>query len=108
MSAIELDERITIEQKTPVRGASGGTTHLWTEFAKVWARKQDFAGTEKRATSHGGEVAEARTEFKIRYRAGVTPAMRVSFGGAHYNIKHVKDLSGLWMILTCDTGVNHG
>ncbi len=108
MSSDELDKRITIEQMTQVKGASGGSTKTWAQFAKVWARKMDLSGNERRVTTHGGEASEARTEFKIRHRIGVTAAMRVSYGGAYYNIKHVKDLYGIWMILTCDTGVNNG
>lgn len=104
--------RISIESKAVAKGASGGKTETWTALANtpVWAGKRSLSGNERGATSAGGEVAEARDEFDIRYRDDVTAGMRVVYKGAYYNIRHVKN----WMerneslILTCESGVNRG
>jgi SPP1 family predicted phage head-tail adaptor len=110
MSALELNKRITIQQPTQSKGTAGGKKETWTDLATVWAGIRNPSGNERRASSHGGEVAEARTEFKIRYLATVEATMRVSFNSKLYNIKHVNNLNeaNRWMILTCDTGVNDG
>lgn len=103
--------QITIQQLSNVKGTSGGRTKSWSNFGVgIWAEIRNPSGNERRATAHGGEVAEARTEFVIRYLAGVVVSMRVTHNGAYYDIKHVNNLreENQWMILTCDTGVNDG
>ena len=100
--------RITIQKPSKGKGASGGKTTTWEDWQTVWARVLPLSGGERRATSHGGEVAEARTEFTIMYRKGMNEEMRVSYDGKVYNIRHVKDLGRRWMVLTCDTGSNDG
>jgi SPP1 family predicted phage head-tail adaptor len=114
--AMELNRRVTIQEATNSKDASGGNVKAWANVASigangtVWARVKNLSGNERRITTHGGEVAEARTEFKIRYAAGIDETMRVSYGGKVYNIKHVNDLNDghRWIFLTCDTGANHG
>ena len=110
MDSRELNKRVTIEQATQVKGASGGLTETWATVATVWAAVRNYSGNERRATTNGGQVAEARTEFRIHYRADVSAEMRILYNGAIYNIRHVNNLfeSNRWVILTCDTGVNDG
>ena len=111
MQAGRLNRRITLQSLTVSKGASGGMTKTWVNFASsVPAAVRNLSGNERRATSVGGQVAEARTEFTIRYRSGVTAEMRVLYAGAVYNIRHVNDWMGKResLVLTCDTGVNDG
>jgi SPP1 family predicted phage head-tail adaptor len=113
----KLSKRITIQSKATGKGASGGVVGSWSIVTwpgvpdgRIWAGVTPLSGNERRSTSHGGEVAEARTEFVIRYRDGITEAMRVSYNGKFYNIRHVKNFNekNRDLILTCDTGVNDG
>lgn len=104
----KLDRRITLQQTATGKDASGGFTTAWVDVTQLWASVRNFAGDEREQTkSGGGQAAVARTEFTIHYRAGVTAAMRIRFGAAVYEIRHVND----WMdrhefiVLTCDTGV---
>ena len=106
-----LDRRITLQSLTVAKGTSGGMTKTWADFAtSIAAGVRNLSGNERQASSAGGQVAEARTEFTIRYRAGVTADMRVLYAGAVYNIRHVNDWMGKResLVLTCDTGVNDG
>lgn len=106
------NKRITIEAPTDGKGASGGMTRTWAAVASmpVWAAVRHFGGNEQSAVKQGGEVAVARTEFDISYRAGITARMRVSCDGVVYNIRHVNN----WqernesLVLTCDAGANNG
>lgn len=109
MDSLELNKRITIEQSTLTK-AGGGKSVTWSTVAPAWARVRNMSGNERRVTEHGGQVAEARTEFKIRYRAGITEQMRISYGGKKYNIRHINNLqeANRWLLITCDTGVNDG
>jgi SPP1 family predicted phage head-tail adaptor len=103
---------ITIEAKTVTKGASGGIVESWAPLAGMptWAALRNYPGRPGMSPVAGGDAEEARTEFDLRYRPGVTAQMRVNYGGAYYNIKHVNN----WqernerLVLTCDTGVNRG
>jgi SPP1 family predicted phage head-tail adaptor len=111
MRAGRLIQRITIEKPTAVTGQSGGTKKTWApHLVDIAAGRRNPSGNERRATSHGGEVAEARVEFEIRYRPGITEQMRVKHKGKFFNIKHVNNVNeeNDRLIPTCDTGVNHG
>lgn len=92
------------------KDASGGTVSAWTDWKSVRADVIPLSGTERNVSSQGGQVAEARTEILIRYRAGVDTTMRVLYAGKVYNIRHVKDIGEDHdtMVLTCDTGVSDG
>ncbi len=112
MEARQLNKRVTVQQKTVTKGASGGMVEAWAALAgmPVWAGINHFGGNERRVTDQGGQVVEARAEITIRYRAGITAQMRVLHGATVYNIRHVNN----WqernerLVLTCDTGVNGG
>jgi len=112
MEARKRNKRVTIEEKTVTKGASGGMVEGWAAIAgmPVWASLNHFGGNERRATAQGGLVAAARTEIGLLYRAGITAQMRVRHGATVYNITHVNN----WqernesLVLTCETGVNGG
>ena len=110
MNTGKLNKRVTIQQPSNGKGASGGKTTTWADWKTVWANVRPLSGSERRATSHGGEGAEARTEFAMRYRPGIDEEMRVAYGGKVYNIRHIKDVNEDhdMLILTCDTGSNDG
>ena len=110
MNSRELNKRITLLRPTQSKGVNGGVKETWETVKDVWAAMRNYSGNERRATRHGGEVAEARTEFRIRYRDDINASWAVLYKGAHYNIKHINNLfeENRWLILTCDTGVNNG
>ena len=106
----DLNRRVTLESLVQTKDAEGGMVDSWSAVATVWAKVANLSGNERRASSHGGQVAEARTEFTIRYRAGLNAKMRVSYAGKIYNIRHINDFAEehRFVVLTCDTGVNDG
>ena len=112
MQAGKLNERITIEQFTLTKDASGGQQRGWVDVAKnIAASRRDFSGAEKPATAQaGGEVATARVEFTLHYRPDIDATMRVRHGSALFNIRGVNNFGGRYrsLVLTCDTGVNDG
>ena len=90
MRAGELDRRIVIQQNTPTRNAAGEEVDSWGTLATVWARVSPKRGREffdARAVQ-----AEAPAMFRIRYRADVTNAMRISYGGNFYDIHSVEEV----------------
>src|SRR3990167_7613878 len=105
-----LDKRITIETLTQTKDGEGGMSDAWGSAVSMWAGVKNLSGNERNATAHGGQTAEARTEFTIRYRTGINSTMRVSYGSKRYNIRHINDFNEehRFLVLTCDTGVNDG
>lgn len=108
--ACDLKNRIQIQALTQTQDSQGGMVDSWATAYTVWAKIMNLSGNEKRLTNHGGNNAEARTEFTVRYNAGITTNHRISYNGKLYNIKHVNDYNEnhRFMILTCDTGLNDG
>lgn len=106
----QLDQKITLQSNAVSKDASGGMVKTWGEVAKPWAAVRHLGGNERRASSAGGQAAQARTEFTIYARPGINEQMRVLYRGKIYNITHVNPYTdrGAWMLLTCDTGVNNG
>lgn len=112
MNSQQLDKSIQIQHCQVTKGASGGVLKEWTAFvSQAYAAIRHLSGNEKQATTAaGGQVGVARTEFRIRFRPGITPQMRIVHGSQFYNINHVNPLyeGGDWLILTSETGVNNG
>ena len=110
MRAGDLRDRITIDSLQVAKGTSGGMQKAWVLHTTVWAKRMDYSGAERRASSAGGEVAVARVEFLIRVRDDLLETMRVRHRGKAFNIRHIKPLANArgWMVLTCDMGMNDG
>jgi SPP1 family predicted phage head-tail adaptor len=90
MMAGKLDRRITIEAPgEPIDGDPYASE--WYEVAEVWAEQLDRAQAERFATDQ--TLAEAVRVFRIRWRQGITPLMRVR-----------DEYDALWNI----TGVSEG
>ena len=106
----ERNQYIEIQQPTIGQDAEGGVVKSWAPFTDAFAAKNNLSGTERSATSHGGQVAIAKTLFDIAYQPGITAAMRVVHDGKNYNIKHVNNVfeENKDLILTCETGANDG
>lgn len=107
----QLNQQITIEQRTGTKDAEGGMVDSWTDFAaNLWAKVNHLSGNERSATAKGGGKLEARTEFTIYYLDGVTNKMRVKFNNKYYNIRHLNNFmeGNEYLIITCDTGGNDG
>jgi len=93
MQAGRLRHRITIEQKSVQRGAQGGEVVTWTAFAaNVPAEAEPMSGREY-VTLRAGQ-ADITIRFRLRYLAGVNPAMRVNWNGDPYEIEDVIDVRG--------------
>lgn len=108
--ARDLNRRIVIESLAQTKDTQGGMVDSWTLLTNAWAKVMNLSGNEKKVTLHGGQVAEARTEFTVRFNAAISAKHRISYNGKIYNIKHVNDFNEehLFMILTCDTGTDQG
>ena len=112
LRAGSLNQRVALQSQQVSKGSSGGMRKEWSDVATdIPAAVRHLSGNERQATSlAGGVVAEARTEFTIRWRTGVDASMRILYDGAIYNIRHVNDFMAKResLVITCDTGINEG
>jgi SPP1 family predicted phage head-tail adaptor len=90
MQAGRLDRRITIEQPTESTGAIGDVTESWSDFATVWAGKDDRSGRE--ALSPEIERGEVETVWRIRHLDGLTMKMRIVYDGRIYDIRSIREI----------------
>ena len=108
LSAGDLTHRVTIQQLGTAQDTAGQQVQTWTAVATVWADVRFLNGLESiKADAPVGVVAAS---IRIRYRAGVLPAMRVLYDGAFYDIKAVlPDPTGrVHLDLAVEVGVNLG
>lgn len=110
LQAGKLDQRIVLRKPTVTKGNSGGVVKGWEEQPAMWAAARHLSGNERPASSAGGFVAVARTEFTVPFRESVTPQWSLIHRGEIYNIKHVNDFMGRreMLVLTCEAGGNDG
>lgn len=74
----KLRHKITIEHKTKVSDGAGGWTEDWVAFASnVSASVKPISGKEYYDAQQN--QSELTHKIRIRYKAGVTSAMRVNF-----------------------------
>lgn len=88
--ASRLRHRITIQQLIRTDDGAGGKTEVWTTFASVFAGVEPLHGRERYLQQQ--VQSEVTHRIPMRYRAGVTPAMRVLFEGRIFRIDSVIDI----------------
>ena len=98
----QLNNRVTIEQLSAGVDSIGQPVMTWTMLAQVWASIRFIKGLE--AIQGGMEGSLSHVSLRIRYKASITPAMRVTHGGLTYQIKAIlPDLAGKqYMDLACE------
>lgn len=84
MRAGKLRERITLQDKVVSRDAYGAETITWTTVATVPADAIPLSGREYVAMR--AAQADISIRFRIRYLAGVGPAMRAVWRAVAYDI----------------------
>ncbi len=84
-----MRERITLEQRSQAKDNTGSPVSVWTEFGRVWADVRPLSGAERESYRIGR--SEVTTQFRIRYRNGVLPTMRIDWRGKKFAITEVID-----------------
>jgi SPP1 family predicted phage head-tail adaptor len=97
VNAGDLRHRVTIESATRTGDGAGGATITWGTVAEVWAAIWPRTVSETFALDR---VAGTTThDVWMRYRSGVTPAMRITFGNRVFDILGAQDVEdrGHWL-----------
>lgn len=94
MRAGRLRHRVTIEQKAVTRDSVGGQTVSWTTVAaSLPAEVEPISGRE--FVELRAAQADISIRFRLRYRSGITPAMRVQWDGNAYGIVEAINVRGM-------------
>ena len=92
MEAGRLRNRVTLQEKEVTKDAYGAEVITWADVATVWAAVEPLAGRE---FMEGRSLdAELSTRIRIRYREGVRPTYRATWGDHVYDIQSVIDVNG--------------
>ncbi|MFQ5783607.1 MAG: phage head closure protein [Alphaproteobacteria bacterium] len=82
-----LRHRVALQSAVETADGGGGFGVAWSDVATVWAAIEPLKGTERlRAQRLENPVSHKVT---IRYRGGVTAAMRLKFGTRIFDIRAV-------------------
>ncbi len=87
-----LDQRIVLQQRVAGVDTLGQPSTTWQDVATVWAQAQPLRGREFWAA--GQVQSEASVRFRMRWRTGVTTAMRVKWRDQPHDIVAVVDVDG--------------
>ena len=82
-----LNHRITLKECVAGQDTIGQPINTWTDVATVWASILHQKGIE--AIKSGANTSIVHASLRIRYRVGVTAAMRAHHGATVYQIKAV-------------------
>ena len=85
-----LDRRVTLRAKTTLNDDLGQPVDTWADVVTLWAEKTDLRGREFFAAQ--AVNAEIETRFRLRWRAGVTAALRLVCDDRDYDIVSVAEL----------------
>ena len=103
----ELRDRVTIQRATAAADGQGGRTDTWSTLATVWARVAPMGMREQlQAEAMGSHLAYRVT---VRYRADVTPHMRLSWRPYRATTARTLEIHGVqphkggrvWLDLDC-------
>jgi SPP1 family predicted phage head-tail adaptor len=95
----DLRHRLVLEETQRVSDGAGGFTEDWVTVAAVWAAIRPSGGGE---SVEAGRLAGRMThDVTIRYRAGVTPAMRFRQGNRLFQILAAIDEDERKRMLRC-------
>lgn len=86
-AARTLRTRVRIEQQATGTDADGMPTGAWAEVCTVWGDARLLTGLQ--AAQGGAQGSTASGSVRIRWRTGLTPAMRAVVAGIAYDIQAV-------------------
>jgi len=92
-----LRHRVTLQQEVQSADGAGGTNKTWADVVDLWAEITPLTGAQTAASKGSGKEvlfadqlqAEISHRIVVRYRDGVTTAMRLAYESRIFNIRFV-------------------
>ena len=102
-TAGRLRQRVTLEAPPEPQDtdAYGDPNDIWVAVADVAAEVEELGGTRLIAAQQ--LTADATYTVTVRWRPGVTPRMRLNYGGKLLNVLSVQNPDSLkiWLVMHC-------
>lgn len=108
MTIGQRTRRVTIEAPSSTKDTSGQLVTSWAPIRETWAYIETLTGGE--AIQAQAVVSQASVRIEMRYRPGITAAMRARYGSQIFDIGAVidVDMRHETLQLLCTTGLNQG
>src|SRR3546814_420294 len=87
MQAGTLNRQVTIQTPNTAKDEYNEPIGGWLDVCTLWADIRHLSGLE--TIKSNAEVSLVKSSIRIRYRAGITAAMRVLYGTTIYDIDAV-------------------
>lgn len=87
MQAGTLNRQVTIQKESTILDEYNEPITDWVDVDTLWADIRNLSGLE--TIKSNVEVSLVKSSIRIRYRAGITAAMRVLYGTTIYDIDAV-------------------
>ncbi len=95
-----LKHRLSLQEEVTADDDAGGFTRSWVEVAVLWGEMEPITSGDSRLNTSAGKEIFASGQVQavishrifIRWREGVTPAMRLVFENRAFNIRYVAAL----------------
>lgn len=108
-SAGQLNQQVQLQQRQAATNGLREAVGAWVDMGSpAWAQVTFLAGREQLAAGAAQQTADAR--FVLRYRAGVTPSMRLVHKGRPFDIVSAEPVDGgiEWLEILAVHGVRDG
>jgi SPP1 family predicted phage head-tail adaptor len=86
----KLDRKIRIEVNVPTRNAAGESVPNWQCFHACWADVRPMRADERHQADARHSVRVSN--FRVRYKAGVLPDMRVVYESLNWRITGIAEV----------------
>ena len=94
MRAGLLRQKILLQRQAFVQNELGENVSDWSDVATLFAQAQPLRGREYFASINTQQLQSADVRFRLRYRAGITPSMRIVWDGFAHLIQSVINVDG--------------
>lgn len=85
LSAGKLNRRVIVQRREVLQDPGGQPiVGGWTDYGRVWANIRALSGLG--AIRADAQTSITRVSIRIRYRAGITSAMRIIYADCVYEI----------------------
>ena len=91
MHAGKLRHRVVIQKANDGAAVFNGSK-TWVTYATVWAEIKPARGTEYVDAGTNKTESDITHTIKMRYIRGITPDMRISYGGRIFKIEVPRDI----------------
>lgn len=108
LQAGSLNRLIEIQSRSTAKDAFGHQSDVWTTVITARASIEPLSGAE--IVAAGAQLGETMVQVVIRWRQGITSAMRVVYQGGVYTVLSVLDEFDRHRKLTllCQQGLKRG